>query len=470
MTDLPIYFETKDWIGLLILIPSFILASSILMTSQRLRELALFLVITGTVFAVRLDISVYGAHWYRGTTRGFEITFIDVLAVSLLFSTILITKGKRFYWPASLSPMLLYFFFAVCSVAFIEPRIFGFYELHKMLRGLMFFLLAAFCIRSKRDLSIVIAALCVAVSIEAIWALRQRIFLGIERTPGTLEHANSLSMYLCMVTPVLVAAATSGLSHWLRWFCWITVAAATMGMALTISRAGIPIFITVVGGAAIWSISWKPTITKVTAIAVVILGFGFLTLQSWDSILERYQEASFEDEYLDEENLGRGYYFRQADVILTDRAFGVGLNNWSYWVSNEYGRQAGQLYHNYAAVVYDPNEDFIDIYRFAAPAHNLGLLTVGELGWAGLALFSILWLRWFHIGAGFLKRRVNESAYQIGFGVFVAMIGLFLHSFTEWTYRQAEIFITFNLLLGMLVAIHHYYKTRDHEDSTVNLN
>ena len=38
----------------------------------------------------------------------------------------------------------------------------------------------------------------------------------------------------------------------------------------------------------------------------------------------------------------------------------------------------------------------------AAPAHCLGALTAGELGFPGLFLFTLLWLRWFQMGASFL--------------------------------------------------------------------
>src|ERR1041384_6680055 len=98
---------TKDIIGL-ILIPLAIMGgTAILCCSQRLRAAAFFMMTSFMVITDRLDINFLSAQWYRGTTRGIGVSFIDILAISLLFASILIPpKGeKRFFWPGSLGFM-----------------------------------------------------------------------------------------------------------------------------------------------------------------------------------------------------------------------------------------------------------------------------------------------------------------------------------------------------------------------------
>ncbi|HKB56969.1 MAG TPA: O-antigen ligase family protein [Lacunisphaera sp.] len=462
MNQLPITFETKDFIGVAILLAATGVTTGALLVSQRLRELALFAMIAGAVLSERLSINFYGAYWYRGTTRGFEITFVDILGLGLLLSTLLLPRHERlrWYWPAGLAPMLLFLLYAAASVLFASPKIFGAYELSKLLRGFMFFFAAAFFIRRERELSILVLALSCAVFLEGAGSLRQRYLEGIYRVTGTLDHPNSLSMYLCLVTPVLVAAGASTLPAWVRRCCWLAVGTAAITVMLTLSRAGIPAFGLAAGGAVAWCCSWRITFQKIAVAALVALGLTVVVWKSWDLLAARYGSASLEEEYLDDKSEGRGYYFRQAEVILADKPFGVGLNNWSYWVSRKYGAELDMRYETYDDITFAPPNDLLPMYRYAAPAHNLGVLTAGELGWAGLAVFSLLWLRWLQLGARFLRsHRVAGALHRLGVGLFFGCLGVFLQSQTEWTFRQTQIFLTFHLLAGVIASLHHERRT-----------
>src|SRR5207248_1355421 len=128
-------------------------------------------------------------------------------------------RERRWFWPASLGLMLLYLLYAVVSVVASEPRIFGAFELSKMLGGILVFLAAAAYVRDKREWTLLLIALGCAVGFEGLWAVKQHFVTRLERVEGTLNHANSLSMYLCLTVPPLVAAAFGGWSRRLRWFC-----------------------------------------------------------------------------------------------------------------------------------------------------------------------------------------------------------------------------------------------------------
>jgi hypothetical protein len=455
MNSLPILFETKDQIGLLLLPIGVVLTALALLIRPQLRQVALFILAAGLPLCSLFDINIFSAYWYRGSTRGFEATLFDVIALGLLLSSMISPRGdqRRWYWPASLGFMLVFIVYCAISTATASPWIFGVYEISKLVRGVMFFLAAALFVRRERDFAVIALGLAVAILAESALAIRERLVLGVYRPTGTLFHPNSLSMYFCMTVPVIVAAACCNFAAWIRWICWASVLAGACAMLLALSRAGLPIFLVVTGGAIAWCSSWRPTPAKVAsgmlAIAVLI-GVG---IKAWPSIMERYGQATLQQEYFDAEGESRGYYFRQAGVILDERPFGVGLNNWSYWVSKEYGRTLDMHYENYDGLTYAPPSELMPQFRFAAPAHNLGVLTVGEIGWAGLGLFSVLWLRWLGMGIGFLFRRQVDVFHRMGVGLCFGSLGVFLHSFTEWTFRQTEIFLTFNLFAGALAAV-----------------
>jgi len=427
---------------------------------QRSRDIAFFFLVSAAVVTDRLDVHFFSMEWYRGTTRGIEISLLDVLAFCLLASTWLAPRyrGPRAYWPLGLGLMLLFCFYAAFSVLHSQPHLYGWFELTKIARGILVFLAAAMFVRTRRELQVLALALACAVGLEGILVLREQYFEHAYRVTGTLGHPNSLSMYLCTATPVVAAAIACDFPPWLRRFCLGAVGLAGVAVLLTISRAGLPIFAAVITGVTAWSVSWRLTWRKVVIGVVLVGGLAFFVHRYWDELAQRYQQDSLAEEYLDDSSTtaeGRGVYLRWARAIVHDHFFGVGLNNWSYAVAKTYGPRIGFTFEDYDDLEHIAltREVMPDLY-LPAPAHNLAALTIGELGVPGLVIFALLWARWFFAAAGFLRwRRDPDPMRTIGMGIFFAIAGIFMQSVTEWTYRQTAIFFTFNILLGTLASL-----------------
>lgn len=455
--------ETKDLIGL-ILIPVAIAGGTVaLCASYRLREAAFFFMVAAFVLSDRLDINFMSRQWYRGTTRGFEVSFVDIIACSILFSSLLAPRPgtKRFFWPASLGFILLYLGWQGFSVATSDPQLFGLFEISKTVRAVIAFLAAAVFVRNERDLRMLILALGCVVCLQGALAVKHKLILHVDRATGTLDHANSLSMYLCLIAPLFVAAINSSVPKYLRYFSTICIGAAAVGIVLTVSRAGIPIFGLVMLGATIVCMTWKITLKKVVGTVGIVVGVAALLAVSWNSLAERFGGSTAAEELDPNQLENRAQYFALAKAILEDRFYGVGLNNWSYHVSKTYGERVNCPYEDYDDI--PPSVLFSDeIYdwsaKYAPPAHNLGVITVGELGVPGLIIFGLLWMRWFSIGMTFLWRRTTDVMYRMGTGIFFATAGIFLQSLTEWVYRQTSIMLTFHVLLGTLASLYYLKK------------
>ncbi|HUR46340.1 MAG TPA: hypothetical protein VMZ27_10740, partial [Candidatus Saccharimonadales bacterium] len=195
---------------------------------------------------------------------------------------------------------------------------------------------------------------------------------------------------------------------------------------------------------------------------VVLLGMGAIVSKEWNSLKARLDEASLAQEMDENKFENRGQYFGLAKAILKDKPLGVGLNNWSYHVSKTYGAKTGSPYEDYDDIpewVFKTNEIFDWSAKYAPPAHNLGVITIGEMGYPGAFLFLLLWMRWFSIGAVFLKKMPSFPPSVIGTGLFFCTCGIFLQSLTEWVYRQTAILLTFHLLLGALASLYYARKT-----------
>src|SRR6266536_4785543 len=105
--------ETKDLIGLGLIFIAIPVSVLVCCVSKRARDGAFFLMAAGVVLTEKLDINFVTRYWYRGTTRGFEFTFIDILAIGVLVSSLLLPRPghSRWFWPASLGALVLYLFY-----------------------------------------------------------------------------------------------------------------------------------------------------------------------------------------------------------------------------------------------------------------------------------------------------------------------------------------------------------------------
>lgn len=249
--------QQKDILALTVLPVALAVTTTILCMSRRARGVAFFLLAGCLVLATRLDVNFLSHEWYRGTTRGIEVSFVDLLSFGIVFSSIFfpLPGNRRFYWPASLGFILMYLLYAGFSIGISEPKIFGLFEWSKMFRALMCFLAGALYVRSEREVRILILALACAVIYESVDAFYQRYGLGTYRVTGSLDHPNSLSIYLLMTAPIMVAAFNSSLPLWQRLICLVAICTAGIGVVLTASRAAIPAFGIVMLGATFACIS-----------------------------------------------------------------------------------------------------------------------------------------------------------------------------------------------------------------------
>jgi hypothetical protein len=431
--------------------------------SKRIRDLVFVGMILLAPMTERYDVNFLSRDFYRGTTRGIEVSLVDVLSLSLLISSILAPRRShsRLFWPASFGFILLFFGYACVNVGMADPRLFGYFELAKMLRGTVIFLAVALFVQSEREVKLFILALGLVVCYEGLLALRQRYQFGMHRVPGTLDDSNSLSVFLCTTAPVFVAAINSRLPRSLKILSAAAVGFACIGVILTISRMGVTIIALVLLLVTLATISYCITARKIVVGLVVMVLAAGITAKSWNTLKSRFQETDIGSEYGNSRNMGRGYYIRIARAILEERTFGVGLNNWSYWVSQKYGPKLGYRFVPYRGTDTEPSyilpsDANVDDPQ-AAPAHSLGALTAGELGIPGLVLFFLLWSRWFQMGATFLWKRRADPMFRIGTGLFFALLALFLQSLTEWVFRHSPIYYTAHILLGVLASL---YRTK----------
>src|SRR4051812_20804603 len=122
----------------LTMVPAALLVSAIVAcASKRIRDYYFVLLIFLSPLVERWDVNFFSRDWYRGTSRGCEVSVLDILAFGLLTSAVLAPRRgeSRFFWPASLGLMLLFFSYVCFNVSMVEPKLFACFELFRLVRG-----------------------------------------------------------------------------------------------------------------------------------------------------------------------------------------------------------------------------------------------------------------------------------------------------------------------------------------------
>ncbi len=436
---------TVFFFGLLIVVPFCALLAS---QYRRAREVFFACMVLSTTFLGTLDINFMYRGWYHAANRGFQVSVIDFLVIVVLAGSIMSARreGGRWYWPTSFGLMLLFIAYASTSVAFHEPKLFGCFELFTLIRGLLAFLAVAFYLRDDRDVRFCLALFCGVLLYEGLLAIAQRYFMGYMRVPGSLEHPSALADYCCTLAPTLLAVGLSRSKFILQVLClaaWSLACAATI---LTITRMGIAAFMVASLGVFAVSMTKPMPLSKVIVIVLgVLLALG-LFARGYDRVAERHA-GMLKLEESGDAAAGRRAYCVEAWNMAKQKPFGIGLNNWSYWVSAQEGNP------------YAGTDESGDGPR-AIMAHSAFALTLGELGWPGLIVFLALWGQWFRIAGRHLLAQTPDFLQSVLTGVFFAILAAFLAALTEHNFRNQLFYIVFNIILGFSVAVRRIYDTR----------
>jgi hypothetical protein len=450
--------EFKHIAFLLALVLVLTLGRTLCTRHKVLRDACAFVFVLGTTRADMLDVNFLSREWYRGTTRGIEISWLDLLWILLLSS--LPRKRHRPLWVPGLGPMLIFFVYNLLIVIYSEPSIFGVFELSKMFRQICVFVTIAHYVNGDQELLVIGRALVIAIGYEFIFSARSRFLWGVARAEGTLGHPNALSMYELMAVPVLIALSAAKVRQSLRQ--WISIAAilGAITVLLTVSRNGI-FSLVIIGSFMAFACGSLRGLTRRHIRLVIATGaiLGVFMIIAYKDLQSRFETDAIGKEYSGKVWEGRGAYLVLAKYIVAREPFGCGLNNWSWCVSNRYGPLIEQYYAPYTSTDAAPprrrlrRHAHIDAQQ-AAPAHSLYAITLGETGWPGVFLYSIVWIRWFMIAAAFVRSRSSNLRHRFGVGVFGALIGALGQSFSEWEIRLTPLAFLLHILLGAASAAH----------------
>ena len=161
-----------------------------------------------------------GIETYRGHTKGYEISLIEVLALALLFAVRRASRGSQAAWIPGLGWYLLW-----CGLSLVS--MFGSYEptyalmaLSRFAKGAIIFAAAAVYLRDEKDLRWAVGALAGALFHHGLLCLKMRLLDSSWQVKGWFEHQNPLAMWCYLsALPVLAVMLSPQVKVRLFWLC-----------------------------------------------------------------------------------------------------------------------------------------------------------------------------------------------------------------------------------------------------------
>ena len=388
---------------------------------------------------------------YRGTDRGFELTFTDMFVLGLLlsgsFGAPRLRLGRKKAAPG-LYAFLIYLVYSLIGIAGSIMPFYGFFTIWKMLRMVLLYTTVWKLGRSEPDPAVffggVLKGLMIGLLAVGLMGMKQKFVDGMYRVKGTFDHSNTIPLFVNLAAaPIFAWILGDGKMKRLEFLIGFSaVGASLVAILATQSRLGILLAGMCIGTSLIIANRTKGASLRTRAAAVVfIMAATVGGILVSDTLLDRFKNAPESSaEARDEFNIA-------AQEMAADKFFGVGLNNFPITMTNV------EKYRIQVEVMANEEQSGV--------AHHLYFLTMAECGYIGLFLLVLTFLFVLFKYMGFIfKKRTKEEKAALGFlpsVVTAALLGqmaLFVSCFFEWAFRITPVISQYFLTSGLIcVAI-----------------
>jgi O-antigen ligase len=382
-------------------------------------------------------INLVSYELYRGDSRGFETTLVDLVVLALLAAT------PRSREPSPYRPLrYAYFLVALFSVTQAASPLFASFGVWKLLR--MYVLLAAVN-RGSEDPQVpaqVLRGMLMGTLLQVGMGLYQRYGLHLYQSPGFFAHQNTLGMAMNLVLPVSLELVLAGLGGWLG---LAAIAAGPVTLVLSLSRGAMATNVVVSGVLVVVSALRRMTRRKV---AVVMLGGVFVVAilyKAGDTIATRFATAPSSSA------AERLHFNDAAALMLLENPLGIGINNYSLVVTDGdyWSRTAGPAGDD----GFRQEDTPVPGVHYGGIAHHIYWLTAAEMGYAGIACFVALLAAPVYTAFryGFKARRNPRGDLLVGLGA--GMLAFHAQGLLEWAFRQTDLSYLYWLTVGVVAVL-----------------
>lgn len=409
-------------------------------SSRKIEKMAWIIMISFGFLGDHASINFFSYEWYRGTSRGMEVTLVDLFTLVIFFLMLLkrgfkiklIIPGIFFY--------LLYFLLSILSVMNAENAFYSFTELWKMGRVFFFFIVAYNYIDWRRDFSTIFYSFAIVAYITLFQVLNQKYRQGVYQPRGFFPHQNSMALYMELLGPVFLAL-------WMNvklktyqsvWFItgFFCISASCI---LSFSRASFLFYPAACFLCMFFTILLHYQFRQLKII--VLLGvIGILGVSAMLPGMLRRIEHAPESSKISRINLAIA-----ARNMANDKIFGVGINNWGIKINPPYTYSEHRTGGRYT-------EDFKD-----GLVETIYMMVAAECGWIGLGSLILLFLYYWFSLLRLIFSYAKAPLFFLPVGIFSGLTAIYIHSILEWVLKQSPNFyqlMFFFALTSVLITWH----------------
>ena len=388
---------------------------------------------------------------YRGHTKGFEISLIEVLAIALIVA---VRRGPHPGVRKGIPGLWLYLLW--CGVSMFsmfgsaEP-IYALMAANRFIKGAFIFAAAALYLRDEEDLRWAVGALAGALFHHGLLCLKMRLLDGSWQVKGWFEHQNPMAMWCYLsALPVLAVALSPQVKGKLLWLCLAGYGGAGLCILLSVSRAALAAY--VAGSGIILLLAWlRGPSARLTGFTLLgAAGAVVVSMFALDSFHARLNEVSTSSQEVEGDL--RDILNRQSAAMLHDHPLlGIGWNN--FGVANS--RPRGDVYSSILEewdkdrgyTIYDEN------YQANPLTESLYWLWLAETGWLGFASFLAfaLMTAWWALQAAWTRRGTLMGS--VAAALFIGLCICYGHGTVERILTQTKNLSHWLMLAGMAAGI-----------------
>lgn len=360
--------------------------------------------------------------------------------------------------PLSALMWIILIILGLFYVAFGLYRTQASYEIIRMMKMLMLFILLTNMLKRPRQVEIMVSTMIFMLLIQSSYGVMQNYGLrlglerlgessqlfveqigssGAKRIGAMLGHPNMFASYLVMMLPLSFAILFSQVSLILKLLSAVSLLMGELALLFTMSRGGwigctIGLFIVALMSFVHPSLSRRYFLLKLFVSLAVILIIVF----SIQPILQRFTLSQTSNV------TGRLALMKIAwGMIESKPHFGVGLNSFTF-VMNEF---------DHTGLTWD---------KMPQPVHNIYLLVWAEQGTYAFLALIILLMDIIRKGIASIWRR-KDFMVIVSIGLLGGLIGIMVQGLVDWTLRINNIQRVFFLVSALLAAV-YYMDRQDH--------
>ena len=429
-------------------------AAFLLAMTRRHMRCAMFLLPLPVLCFSATAINFFSHEFYRGTSRGMEVSIIYLAALTVLLALAMLRGGCALLPTAGSKLYLLYLTLCLPSLMSAESCLFAFFEVWKMLMlHLVFLAVFHYLEYSRGDSRILINAFAFITAGVFLCAVRQH-FGGVYQIRAQFPHQNSLSMFMMPLTAIFLSGFLNCRKMRRRALFFAAFAMAAGTLLRTYSRGAIACLpLTCLVTAAV-SLVYEWQFRKLQLLSVFAIAGLLITLAFLPRVLERFESAPKSS---GETRLN--FAIAAVNMIRDEPLFGVGLNNWGIKINPPYEYSTHR----------DPSRGYSDDFKDGI-VETIYLLVAAECGlpcfFALLLFFGYYWLTAFR-----LLRRLRRTPYfYLAAGILGGLTGIYLQSVLEWVLKQQLNFMELLILFAILDYLNsHWQRLRQQSRETPQL-